>query len=747
MNFVPGITADDYLSMGMTQAEYERFAAMLGREPNLVELAMCAVMWSEHCSYKHSRNVLSYFSEYKKAIEGDGLENAGVIDIGGGLGVVMKIESHNHPSAVEPYQGAATGVGGIIRDILTMGARPIAALNSLRFGPIRDGEHPASSESRRLMEGVVAGIAGYGNCVGVPTVGGEVDFHARYAGNPLVNAMCVGVVRMEDITTAGADGIGNPVIYLGSATGRDGIHGATFASEELSEDGEAKRPNVQFGDPFAEKSLIEATLEALATGAIQSIQDMGAAGLTCSTTEMSAKGGVGMEVDLDLVPMRASDMSAYELMLSESQERMLAVAYAGREHEVIEVFEKWGLPAVVVGRVTEGGMVRLTRHGELAAEVPARALADDGPVYSPEAEPHPAAIKAKEFDWQSLPEADLRAALPQLLATPTIASKAWVHRQYDQQVQTQTAVRAGAADAAVLAPRGTEKGLSVAVDGSGYRTYFDPYAGGLWAVCEAARNVACTGARPAGITDGLNFGSPEKPPIFWQLERCIRGLADAAEAFRLPVVSGNVSLYNESAGEAILPTAMIGMLGVLDRVEDRLVMSGAKPGDRILLLRADGETRMGGLGASAFLREIHGIEDGVPELPDLAQEPRLCGLLADLAAHGLLHAAHDISEGGLAVAAAELVISGQTGLRLKLPSSLPSLASAAYGEHSGWVLAAVSVESAPQVLALAAKAGIRCEDLGDAIADPELVIDGIGEWGREELSGAFEMAIPNAFQR
>ena len=542
------ITPEVYTSMGVSPSEYALILELLGREPSYTELGMFAVMWSEHCGYKYSRPVLAYFKKYKEAMEGEGLENAGIVDIGDGLGVTMKVESHNHPSAVVPYQGAATGVGGIIRDILTMGARPIACLNSLRFGPI----HPRTSnldprtltQNRYLFEHVVDGIGGYGNCVGVPTVGGEVGFHERYSGNPLVNAMCVGMLRLDEVTTAGATGTGNPVIYLGSATGRDGIHGATFASDVLDEESESKRPNVQIGDPFAEKLLIEATLEALQTGAIVAIQDMGAAGITCSTIEMSSKGDVGMDVDLDLVPMREQDMSGYELMLSESQERMLAVAEKGREQEVLDVFHKWGLKAVVIGHVTDNGIVTVKRHGQIEAQLDPKLLTDHCPVYSSKIE-EPAYFKeAANFDPTDLEDKDLHQALLTLLADPNIASKRWVYEQYDQQVQTQTTLVAGAGDAAVLAPRGTKKGLAVKIDGNGLYTYLHPYRGGTLAVVEAARNVACTGARPVAVTDGLNFGNPQEPHVYWQFEQAVKGIADAAKAMGTPVISGNVSFYN-----------------------------------------------------------------------------------------------------------------------------------------------------------------------------------------------------------
>jgi phosphoribosylformylglycinamidine synthase subunit PurL len=657
------LTPEVYTSMGLNKGEYERILQLMGREPSLTELGMFAVMWSEHCGYKYSRPVLAYFKRYKEALEGKGFENAGIVDIGDGLGVTMKVESHNHPSAVEPYQGAATGVGGIIRDILTMGARPIASLNSLRFGPIRDGEAPPAvvERNRYLFEHVVAGIAGYGNCVGVPTVAGEVDFHTRYSGNPLVNAMCVGILRMDEITTAAAQGVGNPVIYLGSATGKDGIHGATFASAELDEESESKRPNVQIGDPFAEKLLIEATLEALQTGAIVAIQDMGAAGLTCSTIEMSSKGEVGMEIDLDLVPMREHDMSGYELMLSESQERMLAVAHRGREDEVIGVFRKWGLHAVVIGYVTDDGLTTIRRHGAIEAQVEAAWLADNCPTYHPPAIEPDYFARAKSFDPSNLPLPDLHDSLLKLLAMPTIASKEWVYRQYDQQVQTQTAELCGQGDAAVIAPRGTRKGLALKIDGNARHTYLDPYVGGQLAVVEAARNVACVGGNPVAVTDGLNFGSPEDPHVFWQFQGAVKGIADAAEMMGTPVISGNVSFYNESELGEVPPTPLIGMLGILPDSSKRagLAPTGER-GQLFLVQTPDASTpqrpNAQSLGASAYLAEIHGIEDGLPVPPNVEAERRLCDFLVNAIHDGLITAAHDCSEGGIAVALAEMVI-------------------------------------------------------------------------------------------
>lgn len=687
-----------YLSMGLRESEYQLIVEKMGREPSLTEVGMFAVMWSEHCGYKYSRPVLSYFSKYKEAMEGDGLENAGLIDIGDGLGVVMKVESHNHPSAVEPYQGAATGVGGIIRDIFTMGARPIAALNSLRFGLIDDEDNPAESQRNRfLLEGVVRGIAGYGNCVGVPTVAGEVSFHPSFTGRPLVNAMCVGMINTNEIATAGAGGIGNPVIYLGSATGRDGIHGATFASEELKDGDTSNRPNVQIGDPFAEKLLIEATLEALQTGAVHSIQDMGAAGLTCSTIEMSAKGGVGMEVNLDLVPMRESDMSGYELMLSESQERMLCVAHAGREQEVIDVFQKWGTHAVVIGHVTDTGFVRVSRFGEEIANVRAVDLADECPTYRTEPKRPSRLDESEKFSVESLGEVDLMSSFKELVSTPTLASKEWVYRQYDHQVQTQTSLVPGQGDAAVLAPRGTKKGLAVKIDGNGRWVNQDPYIGGQLVVCEAARNVACVGGRPVGATDGLNYGSPEDPENYYIFERSVKGLADACEALETPVISGNVSFYNQGDYGAVLPTPMIGMLGLLENASDRIGGLLPSEGLRLAVVGYDREvSSQEGLGASALLGEVFGREDGIPEKPTLQLERELCHQIADWVEQGLVAAAHDLSEGGAGFALAEMTLGG-IGVEVDF-STWPMMAGLSdlgkiFGEFPGLIFVAYASEN------------------------------------------------------
>ena len=685
-----------YRSMGLRDSEFDRIVELMGREPSLTEVGMFAVMWSEHCGYKYSRPILNYFGKYKEAMEGDGLENAGIVDIGDGIGVAMKVESHNHPSAVEPYQGAATGVGGIIRDIFTMGARPIACLNSLRFGPIREGKGTPEviAKNRFLVDGVVRGIAGYGNCVGVPTVAGEVSFHPRFNGRPLVNAMCVGILDTNKVATAGAGGIGNPVIYLGSATGKDGIHGATFASEELEDDDDSKRPNVQIGDPFAEKQLIEATLEALETGAVHSIQDMGAAGLTCSTIEMSAKGGVGMEVDLDLVPMRESDMSGYELMLSESQERMLAVAHKGREQEVIDVFEKWGVHARVIGHVTDTGKVRVSRHGEVVAEVTAKHLADMCPTYTVEGVEPEHCVAAREFDLASVPVAeDLGDALLTLADSPNLASKAWVYRQYDYQVQTQTALLPGDGDAAVLAPRGTKKGLAVKIDGNGLWVRLSPYVGGQLAVCESARNVACTGGLPVAATDGLNYGSPEDTGIYWTFDRSVKGVADACEAMGTPVISGNVSFYNHGDLGEVLPSPMIGMLGLLEDASQRVGSRVTKNSDRLVLLSyKHSELPQEGIGASSYLAEVHGVENGVPVPPDVAKERVLCETLVKLIQQGLVEAAHDVSEGGLAFCIAEMLLGTDFGADVEIPKvdGVTRVDAAMFAELPGFVVLAVS---------------------------------------------------------
>jgi phosphoribosylformylglycinamidine synthase II len=674
-----------YREMGLNDGEYAQILETLGREPTITELGMYAVMWSEHCGYKYSRPVLRLFKKYKEAMDTGAVENAGVIDIGDNIGIVMKMESHNHPSAVEPFQGAATGVGGILRDIFTMGARPVAILNSLRFGPI--DKEAGDDRTRYLFEHIVGGISHYANCVGVPTVGGEIYFHPSYTGNPLVNAMAVGVVPLDAIASAGAKGVGNPVLYVGSATGKDGIHGATFASVELGPDSESKRPNVQMGDPFAEKLLIEATLEALATGYVVGIQDMGAAGLTCSTCEMSAKAGLGMTVDVRRVPLREEDMTPYEIMLSESQERMLAVIEKGHEDDVAAVFHKWGLNAVVIGHVTGTGQVIIKDGDTVAAEVPAASLTDDCPTYSLAAA-EPAYIQeVQSANLSNLPEpTDYNSVLLKLLASPSIASKRWVYDQYDSMVQTQTTVLPGAADAAVLRLRESGgKGIALTTDCNPRYCYLDPYLGAQIAVAEAARNLSCVGAMPLAVTDCLNFASPEKPEGFWQFRRAVEGLADACEAFGTPVISGNVSFYNETPEHAIYPTPTVGMVGLLPDADKRVTMGFKNEGDLIYLI-GGGEPTLGG---SEYLAVIHGLEVGRPPALDMEAERKLQAFLREAIDQKLLQSAHDLSDGGLAVALAECCIAGNLGGSLPLEKvSVPRL----FGEQCASAIVSLSAQ-------------------------------------------------------
>jgi len=675
---------------GLTPADFNEIVRRLGRHPNRAELGMFGVMWSEHCCYRNSRPLLRQFpTEGPRVLVGPG-ENAGVVDLGEGYQLAFKIESHNHPSAVEPFQGAATGVGGILRDIFTMGARPLALLNALRFGPLEDPRNVG------LMEGVVAGIAHYGNCVGVPTVGGEVAFDPSYSGNPLVNAMALGLMETSEIVRSGAIGVGNPVVYVGSTTGRDGMGGASFASAELSEASLDDRPAVQVGDPFLEKGLIEACLEAFKSGDVLAAQDMGAAGLTCSCAEMAAKGHVGIELDLDLVPARETGMTAYDFLLSESQERMLFVVQAGRQEELMERFRRWGLQAAVVGRVLEEQLVRVLQHGAVAAEVPARALAEDTPINQRQllAEP-PEAIQA-HWRWQegSLPPLQpeaIESVLLKLLDDPTIASKAWVWRQYDHQVQANTVVLPGAADAAVLrlrfqegprALQASQRGVAATVDCPNRWVALDPERGGMAAVAEAARNLSCVGAEPIAVTDNLNFPSPETPTGYWQLAMACRGLAEACMQLETPVTGGNVSLYNDTrlpdgTVQPIQPTPVVGMVGLVERL-DRLVglawptpVQGVEP-DQLLLLGLPLDTpatddRLG-LSGSSYLQVVHGLCTGRPPRPDLALEKRLQGALRAAIGAGLVSAAHDLSDGGLLVAVAEMAMAAGTGVQLQLPA-------------------------------------------------------------------------------
>jgi phosphoribosylformylglycinamidine synthase len=654
---------------GITPEEYARIQTILGREPNFTELGIFSVMWSEHCSYKSSRVHLKRLpTRGPQVLQGPG-ENAGVVDVGDGLAAVFKMESHNHPSYVEPFQGAATGVGGILRDVFTMGARPIAVLDSLRFGSITsvDGEAlEVVARNRRLVDGVVRGIAFYGNCFGVPTVGGEVEFEPGYAGNPLVNVLALGIAPKDRLFFARARGEGNPVIYVGAKTGRDGIHGASLlASAEFSEESRQKRPNVQVGDPFLEKLLLEACLEAMATGAIVGIQDMGAAGLTSSSCEMASRGGVGIEIELDCVPQRESGMTAYEMMLSESQERMLLVAERGREAEVFRVFRKWGLDAVEIGCVTSGGKLRVLHHGEVTAEIPAGALAEQAPVYHRPITP-PKASPAGHARVPLAPTGTgLTANFRRLLAAPAIASKRWIFEQYDHMVRTNTIAFPGAADAAVVRLKGTSRALALATDGKGRWCTLDPRVGAMHAVAEAARNVAAVGARPWAATNCLNFGNPEKPEVMWQFSEAVDGMAEACRALSIPITGGNVSFYNDTLGKSIDPTPIVGVLGVMENAAETLTMAFRNEGDAIVLL--DGRTDAASaahsdagqreslreFASSEYARTVAGIVAGVPPAIDLAAESRLIETLVALAGEGILASAHDISDGGIAVALAE----------------------------------------------------------------------------------------------
>ena len=643
-----------YREMGLTDEEFAMIEKILGRLPNYTETGIFSVMWSEHCSYKNSKPVLKKFpTEGKHVLQGPG-EGAGIIDIGDGLAVAFKIESHNHPSAIEPYQGAATGVGGIIRDVFSMGARPIALLNSLRFGEL------TSPRVKYLFEHVVAGIAGYGNCVGIPTVGGEVQFDPSYEGNPLVNAMCVGIIRHEDIQRGIASGVGNTVMYVGAKTGRDGIHGATFASEELTEQSEEKRPAVQVGDPFMEKLLLEACLEVVKSDALVGMQDMGAAGLTSSSAEMASKGGFGIEMNLDLVPQRETGMTPYEMMLSESQERMLLVVKQGREQEIYDLFAKYGLEAKAIGKVTDDKMLRLYFRGEVVAEIPVDALAKDAPVYNkPSKEP----AYYREFQAMEpyVPDvANYEEMLLALLAQPTIANKEWVYQQYDYMVRTNTVVAPGS-DAAVVRIRGTNKALAMTTDCNSRYIYLDPETGGKIAVAEAARNVICSGAKPLAITDCLNFGNPEKPEIFWQLEKAVDGMSEACRALGTPVISGNVSLYNETNGEAIYPTPVVGMVGLVEDIQHITTQAFQQAGDLIYVI---GEAKQE-FGGSELQKLLEGRIFGRAPAIDLEIEAkRQRELLAAIQA-GVVASAHDIAEGGFAVALAECVMSAD-GLGAKV---------------------------------------------------------------------------------
>ncbi|TKB61708.1 MAG: phosphoribosylformylglycinamidine synthase subunit PurL [Nitrospira sp.] len=644
----PRITKDLIAQHNLTGEEYHKIVDILGREPNLTELGMFSVMWSEHCSYKSSRVHLKKLpTAGPRVVQGPG-ENAGAVDIGDGLCVVFKMESHNHPSFIEPYQGAATGVGGILRDIFTMGARPIALLDSLRFGELH------SPKTRHLMKGVVSGIAGYGNCMGVPTVGGEIVFNDIYALNPLVNVFCLGLAHTDKIFRGTAAGVGNPVIYFGSTTGRDGIHGATMASDSFDDQSEQKRPTVQVGDPFTEKLLLEACLELMERDLLVGIQDMGAAGLTSSSCEMASRAGNGMELDLTVVPRREPGMTPYEIMLSESQERMLMVAKAGKEEDCIAICRKWDLDVAVVGRVTADGILRVKDQGKVVAEIPAKSLADDGPRYERPYQPPAYQDMLTNLNYDVLPDVkDANVALLALLESPTIASKRWVYEQYDHMVRTNTTVRPGS-DAAVVRIKGTNKAVAMTVDCNSRYCLLNPYEGARLAVAEAARNLVCSGASPIGLTDCLNFGNPERPDIMWQFVLAIEGMKDACEHFKIPIVSGNVSFYNETNGLSIYPTPMLGMVGLIEEAERTMTQWFKQEGDDIILLGSARED----LGGSEYLKVMHAREQGSPPYLSLDTEQALHDCLLSLIRDGLLQSAHDCSDGGLTVTLAESCISG-----------------------------------------------------------------------------------------
>ncbi|MEK4487273.1 phosphoribosylformylglycinamidine synthase subunit PurL [Psychrobacillus sp. FSL H8-0484] len=719
-----------YAQMGMSDEEFEMVEKILGRLPNYTETGLFSVMWSEHCSYKNSKPVLRKFpTKGPQVLQGPG-EGAGIVDIGDGQAVVFKMESHNHPSAIEPYQGAATGVGGIIRDVFSMGARPIAMLNSLRFGELK------TPRVKYLFEEVVAGIAGYGNCIGIPTVGGEIQFDDCYEGNPLVNAMCVGLINHEDIQKGIAAGEGNTVMYAGAKTGRDGIHGATFASEELTEASEEKRPAVQVGDPFMEKLLLEACLEVIKSDAIIGIQDMGAAGLTSSSAEMASKAGHGVEMNLDFVPQRETGMTAYEMMLSESQERMLIVVKKGREDEIVQIFEKYDLDCVAVGKVTNDKMLRLLHNGEVVAEVPADALAEEAPVYY-----KPSSVPAYFTEFQAMENvepavSDYKETLLNLLQQPTIASKEWVYDQYDYQVRTSTVVTPGS-DAAVVRVRGTNKGLAMTTDCNSRYIYLDPVVGGKIAVAEAARNVVCSGAKPLAITDCLNFGNPENPEIFWQLDKSADGISEACIALDSPVIGGNVSLYNERSGTAVYPTPTIGLVGLVEDLAHVTTQSVKQAGDFIYLM---GETKTE-FGGSELQKMVEKRIFGQSPTIDLQVEAARQKALLTAIKSGVVQSAHDIAEGGFAVALAEKAF-GANGLGVEVTIN-GSATTALFSESQSRFLITVKPENAAkfeEIVKDAVKIG--------AVTDANKVVitneDGT-EWisgSVDEFRSAWKGAIP-----
>ncbi len=738
----PLVDAQLAFDHGLTDQEYDGLCEVLGRSPTWTELGIASALYSEHCSYKSSKIHLRRFpTRSRRVVHGPG-ENAGVVDIGDGWVAAFKMESHNHPSFIEPYQGAATGVGGILRDVFTMGARPIACLDSLRFGDL-DG--PGGARMRHLVDGVVRGIGDYGNCVGIPTVGGETGFHSSYNGNILVNAFALGVCRRERIFTASASGAGNSILYAGSRTGRDGIHGATMASEAFGGENEAKRPTVQVGDPFAEKALLEASLEAMRTGVVLGVQDMGAAGLTSSCFEMAARGDAGVEIDLDLVPLRESALTPYEIMLSESQERMVFVTRRGQENAVLQILSRWGVEARRIGQVTDDGRARLTFGGRIVADLPVEPLVDGAPVYDRPAAPPGDLTSRQEHVEPTVPENPL-AMLERLLATPELGDKTWIHRQYDSTVRTNTIVGPGS-DAAVLRLKGTGSALALTSDTNPSYCWLDPRIGGRQAVAEAVRNLATVGAEPVGMTNCLNFGSPENPEISWQLQECISGMAEACRAFDVPVISGNVSLYNETEGEAVHPTPTVAIVGVIEEVESlaaagelHLVLGGGfwRAGDRVLLL---GSSRAE-FGGSAYQRLLYGIEAGRPPSVDLAAEAALARLLRRARRRGWLSGGHDLAEGGLLVALAECVMARGLGFQGAFAGGPLDL----FSEAQARAIVAAPGSSVEHVLALAEKHGVPAVELGE-VGGERLVLSfdgGVVDGAVSDLQSVWTEALPQA---
>jgi len=723
----PADTAALAAEHGLSSAEYKTLLGIMGRAPSLTELGIFSVMWSEHCSYKSSRIHLKKLpTSAPWVIQGPG-ENAGVIDIGGGLAAVFKIESHNHPSFIEPYQGAATGVGGILRDVFTMGARPIAIMNALRFG------EPSHPKTRHLVAGVVSGIGGYGNCMGIPTVGGETEFHASYNGNILVNAMTVGIAPADRIFYAKAAGLGNSVVYVGSKTGRDGIHGATMASAEFDDKSEEKRPTVQVGDPFTEKLLLEACLELMATDAIVSIQDMGAAGLTSSSVEMASKGGLGIELDIDKVPMRETGMTAYEVMLSESQERMLMILKPGREDLARRIFEKWDLDFAVIGRLTDTGRLVVKRAGKIEADIPVDPLVSKAPLYDRKWEPTPKRAPVDAATAKA--PKGVAAALMTMIAAPNFANKRWVWEQYDHLVRGQTIERPGG-DAAVVRLAGTEKALAIATDCTPRYCLADPKEGGRQAVAESYRNLIAVGATPRAVTNNLNFGNPEKPPIMGQIVGCVEGMAEACAALDFPVISGNVSLYNETNGKAIMPTPVIGGVGLLEDWRGHMGLALKGPGATLILV---GETR-GWLGCSAYLRDVLNREEGAPPPVDLGAERRNGAFVLTLIAARWLDACHDLSDGGLVIAAAEMALAGNTGCRLTAAPDGFAAEAWLFGEDQARYL--VATKQPDLVLAAAAARGVPAAIAGATTADHALTLAGGDPISLADLRRANEAWLP-----